>query len=83
MQDLSTVQSVDSRPAQSRDDKLAILRKAGYSEGRIAALSGEADMPPVLDDVVEMTDMEMTADEIGETVAPLVQSVIDSVTNPV
>ncbi len=79
MQDISpSVQSPESPASQTRADKLAILRRNGYAPDRCAALEGAAPMPPVLDDVVETTDMEMTAHEIGEIVAPEIEDVINN-----
>lgn len=51
MQDPTPVN--ESPTPQSRDAKIAIMRRNGYSEARLAAIDGAAPLPPVPDDVTE------------------------------
>lgn len=46
-------ESPSSSAPQSRDAKIAIMRRNGYSEARLAGLDGTVPMPPVPDDLIE------------------------------
>lgn len=64
----SSTETVDPRESSPREitrqNRIDVLRRAGYSEARLAALEGVALPPQLANDLIVETDIDLMADPV-------------------